>query len=100
MHTRRVGTFTLGATLIVFGILFVLRIFAINISYEFIMQLWPLIFIFMGVEVLISYFANKNGQLLYDKGALFIMFLLTCFAIGMGCIEWLFHYSKNFQNML
>lgn len=96
MKTRRVGTFTLGATLVVFGLLFISHIFMLTISYEFIMKLWPIIFIFLGIEVLISYFRDKDGKITYDGGAIFIMILLTCFAVGMGCIECFFHYAKDY----
>lgn len=95
MRTRRVGTFTLGASLITFGILYMAHIFTINISYELIIKLWPIILIFLGIEVLISYFADKNGKIIYDGGAIFIIFLLTCFAIGMGCVDLLYQYAKN-----
>lgn len=97
MRTHRVGTLTLGATLVVFGLLFMARIFTISISYEWIMRLWPVILIFLGIEVLVSYFKDKEGKLLYDGGALFLMFLLSCFAIGMGCVEWLFHYAQYYS---
>ncbi|MFA9465195.1 MAG: LiaI-LiaF-like domain-containing protein [Velocimicrobium sp.] len=96
MKTRKVGTFTLGATLIVFGLLFMLHIFTITISYAFIMKLWPIVFIFLGIEVLFSYFQDKEGRLTYDGGAIFIMILLTFFTIGMACVEWCFQYAQNY----
>ncbi|MEG1458949.1 MAG: DUF5668 domain-containing protein [Acetivibrio sp.] len=100
MKTRRVGTFTLGAALISFGLLFTAHIFSMKISYELIMKLWPLIFIFLGIEVLISYFREKEGRIVYDGGAIFIMVLLTIFAIGMGCVELCFNYIQHYSPLL
>ncbi len=96
MKSRRIGTLTLGATLVVFGLLFMIHIFSIAISYEFIMKLWPIIFIFLGTEVLVSYFQDKEGKITYDGGAIFIMIMLTTFAIGMACVEWCFNYAQNY----
>lgn len=96
MKTRKVGTFTLGTTLVVFGLLFIAHIFAAAISYQFIMRLWPIIFIFLGVEVLFSYFQDKEGRLVYDGGAIVILILLTAFAMGMACVEWCFQYANNY----
>ncbi|MDF2844988.1 MAG: hypothetical protein K0R00_3414 [Herbinix sp.] len=55
--THRVGTITLGGMLITFGTLFLLRIFVTTISYHIIFKLWPIIFILLGIEVLLSFFA-------------------------------------------
>lgn len=100
MKTRKVGTFTLGAVLIVFGILFLLHAINISISYELIMKLWPSIFIFLGVEVLFSYFQDKEGKITYDGGAIAIMILLTLFSMGMAFIEWIFHYAEIYGSRI
>ena len=93
--TRRVGTITLGTTLITFGILFLLNIFTGMVSYQFVMKLWPIIFIFLGTEVLVSYFLNKEEKFIYDVGAVFIIIALSFFAMGMAGIEFIISHAPN-----
>lgn len=93
--TRRVGTITLGTTLITFGILFLLNIFTSMVSYHFVMKLWPIIFIFLGTEVLVSYFLNKEEKFIYDVGAVFIIIALSFFAMGMAGIEFIIAHASN-----
>ncbi len=86
-RTHKVGTITLGITLIFFGVLFITKLFTNILDYEFILKLWPVIFISLGFEVLISYITRQKERLVYDNGAVFIMILLTLFAICMACVE-------------
>ena len=85
--THRVGTITLGGMLIIFGILFLLRIFLPNLSYEVIFKLWPAIFIFLGSEILIANFRQKEEKLIYDKTAFALIIILSFFAMGMAITE-------------
>ena len=85
--THRVGTFTLGGMLVTFGALFLLRIFQIGMSYAIIFKLWPIIFIFLGVEILIANFRQKDDKLIYDKTALALIIILSFFAMGMAITE-------------
>ena len=87
MKTRRVGTLTLGATLVTFGILFLLRIFNIAVDYMLIAKLWPVIFIFLGIEIIVSYFMKKEEHFSYDFAAIVIIIVLSLFAMCMGAAE-------------
>lgn len=84
---RKVGTFTAGLSMVVFGVLFLLRIYFPSINYRLILTLWPLILIFLGVEILISFFINKQEVMKYDGGAILLTIILTFFAMGMACAE-------------
>ncbi len=92
--THRVGTFTLGGMLIIFGILFLLRIFNLGITYDLIFKLWPTIFIFLGGEILIANFRQQGDKLIYDKTAFALIFVLSFFAMGMAVID----YCMNIAN--
>ena len=95
MRTRRVGSITCGILMILFGILYMVHMFYPPLSLEIIMKLWPLILIALGGELLASNMKKGEGQeeiLRYDKGAIFLVFLLACFAAGMGILE----YCMNF----
>ena len=92
--TRRVGILTLGISLMVFGIVFLLRIFIPTISYEFILRLWPSILIILGGEVLVSYFINKEENYKLDIASVIIIVCMGMFAAGMAVIEqFVLHYD-------
>lgn len=87
-RTRKVGTITLGVLLITFGILFLLRLFIETINYQFIFHMWPIIFIFLGVEILIANFRAKENKLVYDATAIVLIVVLSVFAMGMAAVDY------------
>jgi hypothetical protein len=87
IKTHRVGTLTLGGMLVVFGILFLLRIFFTGITFDLIFRLWPVIFIFLGLEILTANFIQKEEKLIYDKTAFALIIILSFFAMGMSIVE-------------
>ena len=88
VRTHRVGTITTGLSLIAFGVMFVLHMFLNVISYDLIFKLWPVILIGLGVELLLSNFAKD--KIVYDKAAIFLMFVMALFAMGMAGADWVF----------
>ena len=92
MRVHRVGTVTAGLMLVVFGVLFLVHRFVRDISYQFILQLWPLVLICLGVELLISQ-TQKQWKLIYDKGALFVMILMVTFSMGMAFVNMMLEYE-------
>jgi UDP-N-acetylmuramyl pentapeptide phosphotransferase/UDP-N-acetylglucosamine-1-phosphate transferase len=95
IKTHRVGTITLGGMLVSFGALFLLRIFLNDLSYDIIFGLWPIIFIFLGLEILIANFRQKEGKLIYDKTAFALIIILSFFAMGMAITELCLEYASN-----
>lgn len=98
MRVRRVGSFTSGILLIVFGGLFLLRFFVPVITYTFILHLWPLILIFLGVEVLLSNWRSDNVVIKYDAAAIVLVFVLIFFSVGMGITEFCLEWNQRFLN--
>ena len=93
VRCHRVGSITFGCGLVVFGVLFLVHMFIpLLISYELIFRLWPGIFILLGVEILV---ANRKDsvQFVYDRGAIFLIVLLSVFAMGMAGADWLMQQS-------
>ena len=84
---RRVGTVTAGIVLVVFGWLFLLRIFIPSLHNTFIISLWPLIFIFLGIEIILSYIINKEEKMRFDFGAVVMIVLLMLFAMALAGAE-------------
>ena len=87
MRTRRVGTLTMGVSLIAAGVLFAVHLFIPGIlTYYYIFRLWPLILILLGAEVLIANVRNREEKVVYDGWAIFIMVLAMMLAGALaGC---------------
>ncbi len=84
-RTHRVGAFTAGICMVVFGVLFLVSMFYETLNYRLIFSLWPIILIFLGLELLLSNFVK--GQIKYDKAAIFLMVMMTFFAMGMAAAD-------------
>lgn len=95
---RRVGTFTAGIVLIAFGILFLLRLKFPNLSISIIISLWPLILIFLGIEILAAYVINKEEKMRYDAAAIMLIVVLSFFAMGMAGTEFVINHLEQFRN--
>ncbi len=86
-RNRRVGTLTMGISLISAGVLFAIHLLIPGIlTYYYIFRLWPVILILLGIEVLAANIRNKEDKIIYDGWAMFIMVLVMCLAGTMaGC---------------
>lgn len=93
IRTHRVGSITTGLSLIVFGILFLLRAVFGWISYDLIFKCWPLILIGLGLEVLGFNLSNK--KFVYDKAAVFLLILMTLLVTGMAGADLCFSYMSE-----
>lgn len=88
MRQRRVGAITLGGVLILYGVLFLLHMFIEEISYHLIFRMWPVVFLVLGIEVLVSAVRFKDMQFKYDYAAIIIICILLLFAMGMAGMDW------------
>ncbi|MDS0527444.1 hypothetical protein NNC19_17275 [Clostridium sp. SHJSY1] len=91
---RRVGTFTAGIVLVLFGILFLLRLVTDSINIIFIASLWPLILVLLGIEVIMACIINKEEKMQYDFGAIILVIILAFFAMGMGGAEFVYTHAR------
>jgi uncharacterized membrane protein HdeD (DUF308 family) len=96
---RRVGTLTAGVVLIIFGLLFTARIIFPLLNYAAILQLWPVILVFLGIEVIVSYIINKEEKLKYDGGAIALVVILSFFAMGMAGAEYLINHLEEIRKL-
>ena len=94
LNGRRVGTLTAGIILLVFGLLFLSHLVFSCINYMVILSLWPLILVLLGIEIIVSYIINKQEKIRYDGGAIFLMIVLSFFAVGMACAEFLINNAQ------
>lgn len=95
MRTRRVGSITFGLCCILFGVLFLLRTFWQIISYGYILKLWPMVLIVLGIEVIFSYMTAKDREIRYDVWAILMIVVVTVFAMGMGGMEFLLEHADT-----
>ena len=86
VREKRVGTFTLGCILVIFGVLYLLSNFVKSLSYEFILHLWPLVLICFGVEILVMQL-DKKAKIKLDMVSILMMFLIMGGASVMGAID-------------
>lgn len=90
LKEHRIGTVTLGSMLVIFGILFLIHMIIPAISYDFIFRLWPFILIALGIEVLLVNIRSKQVSFVYDKGAVFLMIIISFFSMTMATMEMVF----------
>lgn len=98
MRTHKVGTITLGLTLVICGIVFLLQMLIPGMTFWLVCRFWPLIFIILGVEILISNWRDKEGTFIYDKGSILLTFIVIGFAMILGLISQIVMYAgQNIQ---
>ena len=97
---RRVGKFTAGIVLIMFGVMFLLRTIFPIINFTLILSLWPLILVFLGIEIIVAYIINKEEQMKYDASAIVLIIILSFFAMGMGTMEFLINHSSEIKTII
>lgn len=85
---HRVGSITTGIVMIAAGVLFLLCSVFNLMSYETVFKFWPIILILLGLELLWCNAGGKN--LVYDKGAIALLFLLSLFSMGMAAANLVF----------
>lgn len=76
---RRVGSITLGFSLILFGILGICAVVNPAFSIQSVLKFWPAVLIGFGIEVLIfSFFGSReNVKLKYDGASILFLVLLV-----------------------
>ena len=87
MKTRRVGTLTLGVTMVFTGILYFVNMFIPAISYNMIFRAWPLVFILLGTEILVKNIKSEESVWVYDKWGIVLTMGLSLFAMFMGIMS-------------
>ena len=88
--TKRVGTFTFGLTLVLFGICIIVQtIFPFDMV-KILLLLWPITFISIGIET-IYYLTKKDIQIKYD----FLGIILTLFLLFIGGVFSAINYGVN-----
>ena len=96
---RRVGTLTAGVTMVLFGVLLLLRYVIPGLDYRFVFCLWPVVLILLGAEIILSYLLNREDKLKYDGGAVFLILLLTFFCMIMAGAEFIIRNAPQLKTL-
>lgn len=89
-RTHRVGAVTCGLVLILYGIMFLVRMALPSINYRLIFECWPVVLIFLGVEILLGCI-GKNAEkrnFKYDFGSVLIILLMLLFSMIMAAVDY------------
>jgi len=87
----RVGTFSMGFTLIALGLFLILgRLYEIDIL-TYMMTLWPLLIIVLGLEMIaynfLTHVKKSGGRFTYDFISIFLVILFLLFSMGVCFLE-------------
>lgn len=95
MTRRKVGSLTLGCMLIFYGVLFLVHLFTNAVSYELIFRLWPVMFLMLGTEVLLSALPKSGEHFKLDAASVVLLCLLILFAMAMAGVDVAMHWSRE-----
>ena len=85
MKSRKIGVLTLGASLVAFGVLYLLRVFVTGWSYLAVLRFWPVVLILLGAEVLLSAFwPRREGEPPAKVDALSVVLLFVTLFLACG----------------
>ena len=87
---QRIGVFTLGISLVVFGVLFLVRVFAPWFDYVRVLQFWPVVLILLGIEVLVmALLPKKEGEPSFklDAASIILLFVTLFLACGLAMAQ-------------
>lgn len=95
MRTHKVGTLTLGLMLIVFGVLFLIHLFTGFLSYNLIFNLWPVVFLSLGAEVLFSTLPKTREKFSFDVASIVLLLVLMLFAMAMAGVDTAYQIAQH-----
>jgi len=90
MRSRKIGVLTLGISLVAFGVLFLVRVFAPWFDYVRVLQFWPVVLILLGIEVLLAaLLPKKDGEptVRLDATSVILLFVTLFLACGLAAAQ-------------
>ena len=96
---RRVGTFTTGIVLVIFGIMFLIHLIYPSFSYLRVASLWPVVLVLLGIEIIVACLINKEELIKYDFCAIILILMLSFFSMGMGVMEYVITHTQEIRTI-
>ncbi|MBP1992569.1 hypothetical protein [Paenibacillus eucommiae] len=83
MKRWRVGTFSMGISLVMVGATLLISTWKGLPAFDILLGWWPIVFIMLGVEILLFIFFSKKEQpvLYYDMFSIMFVGVLCCFCV-------------------
>lgn len=81
MRQWRVGTYSMGLTMIFFGVLIFISMWIGMAAFDALIAWWPTVFVILGVEILVYLYRSKEAQpvIKYDVfSVIFVGFIGSC----------------------
>ena len=97
VRTHRVGAVTSGFCMVGFGIMLLFHNLLGFLDYERILELWPLILVGMGIELLLSNISK--ARIVYDKAAIVLLFGMTIFVMVLAGVDVCMEASKMYWDI-
>lgn len=91
-RVHRVGTLTMGFSLIATGIIALISTFYPGFDLTTAFKLSPVIFIFLGIEILIAYFFHREERIKYDFLSGIVCFFLICGGLVLAALPTVWSY--------
>lgn len=83
---RRVGTFTTGVLLVVYGAAMLVSLWLPRLNLVWLLRLAPLALVGLGVETLVA--ARKGSRVKYDWVGMLLCCLVVGVALSLTCAAW------------
>ena len=83
---RRVGTVTVGVTLVIAGCAMLVKLFFPDVELAWMLRLSPAILIGLGIETLLA--SRSQARLRYDWAGILLCFLTGCAGLAMTTAAW------------
>lgn len=83
---RRVGTFTTGVILVVYGAAMLVSLWLPKLSLAWLVRLAPLALVGLGVEILLA--ARRESRIKYDWVGMLLCCLVAGAALSLTCVAW------------
>ena len=95
-RVRRVGTVTMGLSLIAAGILFSMSLLFHNVDVGYWLRFSPIVLVILGIEILMFNFSKKHDKLKYDFLSIFFSFVLIFVTLGVTFVTEGYDYYRKY----
>ncbi len=98
---KRVGIFTFGITLVLFGITILLQSVISMDLFRYVLKFWPIILIILGCEIL--YYSRKNINIKYDIFSIILIFIVAFLGLVLSFASFFVNqviYKDDFKNAI
>lgn len=94
---KRVGTLTLGVSLVGWGIGGLVSLFHPAIAFVDILRFWPVVLLLLGAEILYCALTSKGQDITYDGASIAFAIITVVVVYGINVFDTVMHAVINYQ---